>query len=281
VLPARGWEVLVIGRPELDLLHPDRVAEVLVARGQGAAAVVNPAAHTAVDRAEDEPEQAFAINRDGARAVAEGAALLGLPLIHLSTDYVYDGGKGTPYRETDAPRPLGVYGASKLAGEQAVAAANPRHVILRTQWVASPYGANFVKTMLRLAGERPELRVVADQLGTPTFAADLALGIARVLENLCAAPELPDLCGTFHVAGAGETTWHGFAEAIMAGAAARGHRSVPVRAITTAEFPTRARRPADARLDCSKIAATHGFALPPWREGLEACLDRLIGACGN
>jgi dTDP-4-dehydrorhamnose reductase len=275
VLPHRGLDVLTVARPEIDLLRPDTIGAAIVSRRPDV--VVNPAAYTAVDRAEDEPEFAFAINRDGARAVAAAAAEAGAAIVHFSTDYVFDGSKGAPYVETDPTTPLGVYGASKLAGEAAVADANPRHMILRTAWVCSPFGSNFVKTMLRLATERPELNEVADQWGAPTFAHDIANGLATILAKLNDPSIGPEKFGIFHFGSAGETSWHGFAKAIMAASAARGGPSAPVRAIETRDYPTRARRPAYSKLDTGKLARAYGVRLAYWQTSLEPCLDRLVG----
>jgi len=237
--------------------------------------VVSAAAYTAVDRAESEPELAMRVNRDGPAMLARAASRLGIPVVHLSTDYVFDGTKGAPYLETDAVRPLGVYGATKLAGERAIAEASDDYAILRTSWVYSPFGANFVKTMLRLAASRDRLTVVADQRGRPSYAPDIAAGIFAVARHLLET-SAPEGRGVFHLAGGGDATWQAFAAAIVAGAAERGGRAVPVDPITTADYPTPARRPADSRLDCGKIERIHGVALPHWRVSLEACLDRLM-----
>ncbi|MGL4729641.1 MAG: dTDP-4-dehydrorhamnose reductase [Bosea sp. (in: a-proteobacteria)] len=270
-----GIALKVLARPDIDLAVPVGITPAI--RAFAPDIILNPAAYTAVDKAESEPDQAFAINRDGARAIAEASHAAGAALVHLSTDYVFDGAKPTPYVETDPTAPLGVYGASKLAGEEAVRAACPRHVILRTSWVCSPHGNNFVKTMMRLANERPELRVVADQRGCPSFAGDIADAIAAMLPRIASAKASDDACGTFHITNSGETTWAGLAEAVMAGAQARGHAHVPVIPITTADYPTPARRPANSRLDGSKLAHIHGLDLPPWQKGLARCLDALLG----
>jgi dTDP-4-dehydrorhamnose reductase len=238
--------------------------------------VVNAAAYTAVDKAEDEAERAFRLNRDGAENVAAGAAAARAPLIHLSTDYVYDGAKQSPYVETDAPRPIGVYGASKLAGESAIAAIGGDCVILRTSWVCSPSGNNFVKTMLRLATQRDEIGVVDDQWGAPTFAADLAEAIVSIGEFLVSEADRAAVTGIYHICGSGHTTRCRFARAIMQDSAQRGGPSCRVRAITTQEYPTRAKRPANSRLDCSKLARVFGIRLPPWEASLGCCLDQLI-----
>ena len=199
-----------------------------------------------------------------------------MPLIHLSTDYVFAGTKPAPYVETDPTDPQGAYGATKLAGEEAVCAAAPNGAILRTAWVYSPFGANFVRTMLRLAESRDEVGVVADQFGTPTSARDIADAVLRVAANLVAHDD-PALRGLFHMASAGDTHWAGFAEAIFAESAARGGPTARVRHITTAEYPTTAKRPANSRLDCTKLAAIHGVRLPEWRAALPAVIARLLG----
>ena len=268
----RDHAVTALGRASLDLADADAAhASVLAHRPD---VVVNAAAYTAVDRAETEAEAARALNATGPAAAAEAAAELGVPFIHYSTDYVFDGSKGAPYVETDGPSPPGVYGASKLEGERAVAAANPRHVILRTAWVCSPSGANFLRTMLRLAADRDEIGVVDDQTGRPTFAIDLAETAARVIDTL-ATGERPEHFGIFHATGQGDTTWCGFARAIMQGSADRGGPSCRVKPITTADYPTPVRRPADSRLDGSKLQSVYGITLPDWRDGLDRCLDTL------
>jgi dTDP-4-dehydrorhamnose reductase len=264
-------EVVTAGRPELDLARPDTIASAIEAARPDV--VVNAAAYTAVDRAESEPDLAFAVNADGAGAVAGGAAALGIPIVQISTDYVFDGAKETPYVETDATAPLSVYGASKLAGEEAVAAANPEHVILRTSWVYSPGGANFLLSMLRLAGERPALSIVDDQHGSPTHAGDIAAGIVAVARKLAAGE---GTFGTFHMTADGATTWCGFARAIFEESAARGGPSVPVEPIATADYPTPARRPANSRLDCAKIGQVYGVRLPHWRESVARCVAEVL-----
>lgn len=268
-LSGDGVSVTCIGRPLLDLAQPETVAAAL--DGLPADILVNAAAYTAVDRAESDPDPAFRINRDGAAAVAAICARRDLPLIHLSTDYVFDGTKVGAWRETDACHPQTVYGASKLAGEQAVLAACPAAVILRTAWLHSPFGSNFVKTMLRLSMERDRLRVVADQHGSPTYAPDLAVAIVAMARRL-AGPRDSTLSGIFHLAGAGETTWHGLAVTTMAMAG----RGVLVDPITTAEYPTPARRPANSVLDTAKIEAVYGLRLPPWQEGVRQGVARLL-----
>jgi len=271
----RGHEVIAVGPPELDLAAPDDDAIHAALAARQPDAIVNAAAHTAVDKAESERELAFAINGAGAGAVARAAKRLGVPLVHVSTDYVFAGDKPAPYLEADPTGPTGVYGASKLAGEQAVLASGADAAILRTAWVYSPFGANFIKTMLRLAADRNEVSVVADQFGCPTSALDLADACIAVAENLASRPDA-DLRGLFHAAGSGEGTWADFAEAIFAASAAHGGPSAQVRRITTAEFPTPAQRPANSRLDCSRLAVAHGLRLPEWRGSTTAVVERLV-----
>ena len=274
-LPARGHEVLALEPPDLDIADAASISRAFAEFRPEA--LVNAAAYTAVDRAEDDRETAFAVNATGPGLLGEAAARAGIPVVHYSTDYVFDGTKGAPYTEEDAPNPLGVYGASKLEGERRLHAACPRAVTLRTAWVCSPHGTNFVKTMLRLAAEREELRVVADQHGAPTFADDLAEAAIALLPRLAVARPGDPCFGVFHLTGAPHTTWHGFTQAILAGAAARGRRVPRLLPITTAEYPTKARRPADGRLDCSRAARVLGLAPADWRLSLERCLDALIG----
>lgn len=274
--PRLGAEVIAVGRPDLDLEAPETVAAALAATRPDV--IVSAAAMTAVDRAENEPEHAFAINATGAGAVADAAAALGVPLIHLSTDYVFDGTEATARVETDPTAPLGVYGASKLAGEVAVAASGARAVVLRIAWVHSPFGANFVKTMLRLAESRDRVGVVADQIGAPTSALDVADAIVTIAGNLRARPGEKTLEGLFHMGASGpDASWADVAEAIFTGLEARGGKRPIVDRITTADYPTPAKRPAHSRLASDKLAAAHRVALPDWRGSLEVVLDRLIG----
>jgi dTDP-4-dehydrorhamnose reductase len=270
-----GHDVRALEPPELDLTNDASIAAAM-AQAQPDL-VVNAAAYTAVDKAEDHEALAFAVNCDGAARLAAAAAAAGAPFVHFSTDYVFDGRKGAPYLETDPPSPLGVYGRSKEAGERAVLAANPRSVVLRTAWVCSPDGANFVKTMLRLAAERDELRVVADQHGAPTFAADLADAVAVLAPRLLDPRAGADAFGLFHLTGAPHTTWHGFTAEILAQAAQRGRKPPRLTAVATADYPTRAARPADGRLDCSRIGRVHGITPADWRQSLARCLDVLAG----
>lgn len=271
---ARGHEIVALGRPLLDLSRPETVVSAI--RASNAEAIISAAAYTAVDKAESDVDGAFAVNAAGAGAMAEAAAQMGIPLVHLSTDYVFDGSKSEPYVEVDPTKPIGVYGASKLAGEQSVIAAHGGNsAILRTAWVYSPFGANFVKTMLRLAADRDELGVVADQVGNPTSALDIADGVLSVAERL-ASDTSAELRGVFHMTAAGETSWAGFAEEIFVISARLGGPAARVRSITTAEFPTPAKRPANSRLNCAKLDAIHGVSLPTWRGATEAVVARLL-----
>ena len=268
----RSVPLIAIARPELDLSDPgsiDRSLNTCVPR-----AIINAAAYTFVDKAELEPDQAFKINRDGPAHLARVAAKLRVPFIHVSTDYVFDGNKPTPYDENDRPSPIGVYGQSKYAGEIAVLNSDPSAAILRTSWVYSPYGHNFVKTMLRLAETRERIQVVDDQYGAPTSARDLAEAILEIVEKIEEEPE-KKFGGIYHLAAAGKATWYGFASAIFAGWAARGGRVPTVEAITTLDYVTPVRRPANSQLDCSKAAHVFGVRLRPWRQALDSCLDQL------
>jgi len=265
---------LSIGRPALDLCARPSILRTLADNSPDL--IVNTAAYTMVDKAESEPEAAFALNRDGAGLLAEAAAVRNIPIIHVSTDYVYDGAKTSPYTETDPTAPLNVYGASKLAGEQAVAAANPRHVILRTAWVHSPFGQNFVKTMLRLAADRPRLTVVADQFGNPTYAPHLADAILDIARQLPGRARGDPLFGLYHATGSGETTWHGLAEAVFVRSRALGGPAAEVAPIPSSGYPTPARRPANSRLDCSHLKQAFGVVLPAWQDGVEAGVARLL-----
>jgi dTDP-4-dehydrorhamnose reductase len=268
-------EVIALGRPDLDLEDQTSVSRAL--EGAKGDVIVNAAAYTAVDKAEQEPDEAMRVNADGAGFVAAAAATLNVPLIHLSTDYVFDGALPRPYVEADATGPTGAYGRSKLEGEARVQAAQPNGVILRTAWVYSPFGANFVRTMLRLGETRDEVGVVADQLGNPTSAIDIADAALMIAARLHSDPA-PDLRGVFHMTGAGEASWAEFAEAIFAAAERWGRKPVRVKRITTADYPTPAKRPANSRLDCGKLARFYGIALPYWRPSLDACVGRLLSS---
>ncbi|KRB14949.1 dTDP-4-dehydrorhamnose reductase [Mesorhizobium sp. Root695] len=268
-----GVEVIAIGRPDLDLARPDTVVEAIAAAKPDI--VVSAAAYTAVDQAEDEPDLAFAVNAVGAGKVAQAARRLGVPVIHLSTDYVFDGSAPGAYVETDATAPLGIYGASKLAGEQAVASANPRHLILRTAWVYSPFGKNFVKTMLRLAADRDEISVVADQWGNPTSALDIADAILHAAARLYGNKDSAAF-GIYHLAGTGEANWSGFARHILDTSRVFGGPWARVRDIATMDYPTKARRPANSRLSSAKFASVFGWNAPDWRAAAGRVVEQLL-----
>jgi dTDP-4-dehydrorhamnose reductase len=275
-LAASGHDsVHLVGRPVFDFDRPESI--VATFRATTPSLVVNAAAYTAVDAAEDDPEAAYRANRDGPAALAHLCAAANIPLIHISTDYVFDGTKGTPYVETDPTHPTGVYGASKRAGEHEVLATCPRTIILRTSWVYAPTGKNFVRTMLRVGAERDRLRVVSDQRGCPTTAADLADAILAIAARLHAGWQ-DTYAGIFHAAGTGETTWHGLAVAAFDEAQKFGARPPTVEAITTADYPTKAKRPADSRLDCTKLAAVFGVRLPSWRPSLARTIETIFAA---
>lgn len=268
-----GHEVIALGRPELDLADPVSVTRALQASAPDA--IVSAAAYTAVDKAESEATLAHAINGAGAAAVAQAAKVLDVPLVHVSTDYVFDGRLDRPYREDDATGPTGVYGASKLAGERAVLDIYPEgSAVLRVAWVYSPFGGNFVKTMLRAARDRGKMAVVADQMGNPTSALDIADGILKVAANLAGNDDAA-LRGVFHMTASGEASWADFAEAIFAASRTHGGPSAAVTRIPTADYPTPATRPSNSRLDCARIAQVHGITLPDWRAALETVVVRL------
>jgi dTDP-4-dehydrorhamnose reductase len=273
----RPKDVVVVA-PDLDALDvakPGAIADAIAAGPWHA--VVNAAAYTNVDRAESERDLAFAINAHAAGTIANETARHGIPLIHISTDYVFDGRKGAPYVETDAPAPLNVYGESKLASERAVAATNPRHVILRTSWVYSPHGHNFVRTILRLAAERQRLTIVDDQRGCPTAARDVAR-TCRDIALLCAQSPKDVPYGLYHFCGKGETTWCGLTKAIVEMAAPHLSRVPEIVPIATAGYPTPAIRPRDTRLDCSAIARAFAISPRPWQDGLAETLHQLLPA---
>jgi dTDP-4-dehydrorhamnose reductase len=269
-----GVELISAGRPNLDLATGRGIPELIEAASPNV--VINAAAYTAVDRAESEEELAFAVNAEGTRRLAEAAHRLKIPFLHLSTDYVFDGAKNGPYVETDATNPMGAYGRSKLAGERLAFAACSNAFVLRTAWVYSPFGNNFVKAVLRLAQERDRLRVVDDQIGCPTSALDIADALLALANR--APGQQPPKSGIFNLVGSGETSWCGFAREIMQQAAERGARSVPVEAIPTSAYPTPAKRPANSRLDGTKLHDVFGIRLPDWRESLSVVIDRLVPA---
>jgi dTDP-4-dehydrorhamnose reductase len=267
-----GLAIIAIGRPELDLLEPTSIGTALDAVQPDI--VINAAAYTAVDKAESEPEMAIAVNAIGAEALARACSSRAIPFIHVSTDYVFDGSKSSPYSETDPVAPLGAYGRSKLDGEQRVAAACPKHIILRTAWVFSPYGQNFVKTMLRLASSRPEISVVDDQIGNPTYAPHLAAAIVQVAQAAAHREDVP--WGIYHAVGSGEVTWCGLAREVFAVSKSLGGPKADVRAITTADYPTPARRPANSRLECTRLRDAFGVEMPAWRAGVKDCVRELL-----
>jgi dTDP-4-dehydrorhamnose reductase len=274
---ARGvwpaWaQVDFVERDEVDLARPDTVTRYVA--GMRPDIVVNAAAYTAVDQAESEPDMAFAVNRDGPAALADACRGIGAALIHFSTDYVFDGAKPAAYTEDDPVNPRSVYGASKAAGDAAIAERLDRHVILRTSWVYSAIGRNFVKTMLRLGAERDRLGVVDDQHGCPTAAADAAQAVIDIVAAL--GEGRPPEFGTFNFCGSGATTWHGFASAIFDGAIRRGLPAPRVvEPIATEAYPTPAARPANSVLDCGKIARAYGIVAPAWQASLARCLDEI------
>ena len=261
-------ELHVLGRDQLDLAHPERIAGQV--RAIAPDLIINAAAHTAVDQAESEPELAFAINATAPGIFAEEAARLGIPLIHYSTDYVFDGSKQGRYTEDDATNPLGVYGQSKLAGEQAIAAVAGQHLILRTSWVYSTHGRNFLLTMQRLLQEKPELRVVADQIGAPTWAGTIAASTRQLIERWQAGQA--GAWGVYHLTAEGETSWFGFAQAIGEQLKARGKPCANLVPIPSSEYPTPARRPLNSRLDCSRLQREWHVSQPDWHQALIDCL---------
>lgn len=269
LLLSQGHELIVLGREQLDLAETDNLREAV--RRLQPQLIINAAAHTAVDAAESEPEAAFAINATAPGVLAEEAAALDVPLIHYSTDYVFDGSKASAYDESDAPNPLGVYGRSKLAGEQAITAVGGKHLILRTSWVYSLHGRNFLLTMQRLLQEREQLSVVADQIGAPTWAGSIAASTVQLIERWQSAQTAA--WGVYHFTARGETAWFGFAEAIAAQLKAQGKTVAQLTPIATTQYPTPARRPLNSRLDCSRLERDWGVRLPDWHDGLLECLN--------
>ena len=269
-LQAAGKDVTGIGREELDLLHPEGVADGI--RAYGADWVVNCAAYTQVDKAEQQQELAFRVNRDSAQAVAEGVAAYGGRLLHLSTDFIFGGEQCHPHTEDDPANPLGVYGRYKWEGEQAVQAVMPDALVVRTAWVYGIHGQNFVKTMLRLAAERDELRVVDDQIGTPSWTKDIARALLSLIEL--------DAEGTFNFTNEGVASWYDFASEILAGARKLGfpHRVKTLRPIPSVDFPTPARRPTYSVLSKVKIRQLLDYPIPHWRDSLRTMLQDLVAA---
>lgn len=269
---AGGIEIVAIGRPEADMEIPGSIGRAIVEAGPDV--VINAAAFTAVDRAEDEEQRAFRINAASAGEVAEAARSAGAPIIQVSTDYVFDGRSNSSYSEDMPTGPIGAYGRSKLAGEERVRAANPDHLILRTAWVYSPFGGNFLKTMMSLAERNPAVRVVGDQQGNPSSALDLADGLLEILRRWRDG-DRTGLGGIYHLAGSGDTNWADFARAAFEECRAIGLPAAEVLPITTAEWPTRAARPANSRLDCSKFAMQFNYRMPEWRQSVRDIVRRL------
>lgn len=287
-----GWEVArrvrapltikALSRPQLDITDRDQVFSAISTASPKV--VINGAAYTAVDKAEADPKTAFAVNRDGPAYLAEACSYYNLPLIHVSTDYVFDGNKAGSYAEDDPVAPLGVYGESKWAGEVAVREGCARHVILRTSWVHGIRGNNFVKTMLRLGQSCDQIKVVDDQYGSPTFAGDLAEAVIIVSQLMIDGTIPPNGIGTFHCTGSGVTTWCNFAREIFKITEPEIVKAPYIQAITTAAYPRPARRPANSALNCQKLAVVYGISLRPWKEALAEMLDGALAAdifCGD
>ncbi len=262
-------ELKAVGRPQLDLERPDTIDNEIVAFRPDV--VVNAAAYTAVDKAESEPEKALAVNREGAAVASGAAAKVNSAFIHISTDYVFDGRKSEPYVEEDETGPLNVYGRSKLEGERAVLAAHPRALVLRTSWLFSPFGSNFMKTMLRLGSERPVLRVVGDQIGNPTSALDLASAILDIAPVLQEEPG-----GLYHLSGADSTSWYDFADFIFQEGKKHGWPSPALEAIPSSEYKTPAQRPDNSRLNCNAFASRFGITLRPWNDAVLEVVARYM-----
>lgn len=267
-------EIVPLGRPGLDLTCARGIRSALEMAAPDI--IVSAAAYTAVDRAESEPAIADLVNAVAPGEIGRAARMLGVPVVHISTDYVFSGDKPCPYLETDATGPRTAYGRSKLAGEQALAATTGDFAILRTAWLYSPFGSNFVKTMLRLAGEHRQVRVVADQYGSPTSALDLADAVIAVARRMLEFRDDPGLRGVFHLAGRGEANWAEFADAVFAASAAYGGPRACVVPIGTADYPTPARRPTNSRLDTGKLQAAYGLTLPDWHESVDRVVRALM-----
>ncbi|WP_397380596.1 dTDP-4-dehydrorhamnose reductase [Pseudomonas sp.] len=264
----RHIELTVLGREQLDLAKPHEIRQQVLQ--QRPALIINAAAHTAVDQAESEPELTFAINATAPGILAEAAAELGAPLIHYSTDYVFDGSKATPYHEADTPNPLSVYGRSKLAGEQAITAVGGSHLILRTSWVYSQHGKNFLLTMQRLLQERDSLNVVDDQIGAPTWAGTIAQTTAQLIERWHTGQSGP--WGVYHLTAKGQASWFDFAKEIAAHLQSQGKRVATLHPIPSSAYPTPAQRPLNSRLDCSRLEHAWQVQLPDWQSALNECL---------
>ncbi len=270
---ARAIALKTMGRPEADLREPDSLRTAIEAAAPQI--VINAAAFTQVDQAESNQDEAYAVNADGPKQLAEICAALDLPLIHISTDYVFDGAGTAPFHETDTPAPLNIYGASKLAGEEHVRAAHNDHVILRTSWVYSPFGTNFVKTMLRLARERGEVSVVDDQVGCPTNALDIADAIIEIAKFLLMLTDGREL-GTFHFTAQGEASWADVAAEIFDVYESRTGCKIVLNRIPSSDYPTPAARPLNSRLGTRKITDTLGIVPRPWRESVRETVNRLM-----
>lgn len=264
--------IQVGGRPDVDLTVPSTLSSAILAARPDV--VINCGAYTAVDLAEKERDLADTINASGPAVLGAICAAAGLPIIHLSTDYVFDGAKTSPYVETDFTGPQSVYGATKLGGETAIAASGVRHVILRVSWVHAPEGKNFVRTMLRLAVSRDRVGVVADQIGRPTYAPHLAIAVRDIAARLVIDPLAPT--GVFHLTGSGEAcSWRQFAQTVFNASQVRGGPTAIADPITTAGYPTPAKRPANSVLDCIKIAKAYGIMLPDWKRGVDECVEAI------
>lgn len=264
-------ELIVLGRDRLDLADPDQIRQHV--RAHRPDLIINAAAHTAVDQAENEPDLAFAINAIAPGVLAQEAKALGAPLIHYSTDYVFDGSKPAPYTEADEPNPLGVYGQSKLAGEQAIAAVGGEYLILRTSWVYASHGKNFLLTMQRLLQEKPQMRIVADQIGAPTWAGSIADSTRGLIERWRAGA--PGPWGIYHLTAQGETSWFGFATAIGEHLRQQGKACAELEPIPSSAYPTPAKRPLNSRLDCSRLQQQWHVSQPQWQDALRECLAGL------
>ncbi len=270
----KDFDLILLARPHCELSETVSVKNAVVSTRPDI--IISAAAYTAVDRAENEPRIAHSINTAGVRAIGEAACEIGIPVLHLSTDYVFSGEKQSPYTEADIVGPQSVYGLSKLAGEQALAETNPNHVILRTAWVYSPFGTNFVKTMLKIARERGEVRVVADQFGNPTSALDIAAAVLMIARAVLQHPNDPKLRGVFHLAAAGEASWAAFAASVFEISEQLGGPAARVIPIPSSAYATAAKRPANSRLCCDKLASTYNIALPNWRASLGETVRRLL-----
>ncbi len=270
---AKGHEIISIGRPEIDLSEYEKLKNAIINANPDI--IISSAAYTAVDKAESEAEIAYAINALAPKAIGEAAAKLNIPVIHLSTDYVFSGDKPSSYDEDDKTGPIGVYGKTKLEGEKLLAAATPNHVILRTAWVYSPYGNNFVKTMLRLGESREELNVVADQQGCPTYAPEIARACITIAENLINDQAI-ELRGIFNLTGQGKANWAQFAKVIFSGAEKFGRKKIIVNEITTDQYPTPAKRPKNSLLSSQKLLDIHGIELDNWEKSTKECVKMLL-----